>query len=108
MTEYSFEELKKKSVDQLREIAKGLEHPAVQGYTQLNKEHLLPALCTALGIDARGHHVASGIDKAALKARIRALKVERDQAVSARDAKQLKRLRRRIHRLKHELRAAAL
>lgn len=107
MTDYSFEVLKKKSVDELREIAKGLDHPAVQGYTQLNKEHLLPAVCTALGLAAREHHVASGIDKSALRAQIRALKVERDKAIGSSDAKQLKRLRRRIHRLKHELRAAA-
>jgi len=107
MTDHSFEELKKKSVDELREIAKGLDHPAVQGYTQLNKEHLLPAVCTALGIDPREHHVASGVDKSGLKARIRALKAERDKVLGAKDPKQLKRVRRQIHRLKHELRAAA-
>lgn len=107
MTDYSFEVLKKKSVDELREIAKGLDHPAVQGYSQLNKEHLLPAVCTALGLDAREHHVAAGIDKSALKTRIRTLKAERDKALGAHDAKRIKRLRRQIHRLKHELRAAA-
>ena len=107
MTEHSYEELKKKSVDELREIAKGLDHPAVQGYSQLNKEHLLPAVCTALGIDAREHHVATGVDKASLKAQIRTLKTERERAIGAGDRKQLKQLRRRIHRLKHGLRAAA-
>lgn len=107
MTEHSYEELKKKSVEQLRGIAKDLDHEAVQGYTQLNKEHLLPAVCKALGIDAREHHVATGIGKSALKARVKTLKVEREQAIGAHDAKQLKKIRRQIHRLKHELRAAA-
>ena len=106
MSEHSYEELKKKSVDELREIAKDLDHPAVQGYSQLNKDHLLPAVCKALGLDTHAHHVASGVDKSAIKARIRALKGEREQALGAHDAKQLKQIRRHIHRLKHELRAA--
>jgi hypothetical protein len=64
----TYEELKHKTVAELREIASGLTHEAVRGYSQLNKEHLLPALCTALGIDTREHHQAVGIDKPALKA----------------------------------------
>jgi len=44
---HTYEELKKKKVAELREIAKGLEHEAVKGYTQLNKDHLLKALCKA-------------------------------------------------------------
>jgi hypothetical protein len=40
MAKRSFEELKHKTVAQLREIAAGIEHDAVKGYTQLNKEHL--------------------------------------------------------------------
>jgi hypothetical protein len=35
----TYEELKKKTVAELREIAKGLHDDAVQGYTQMNKEH---------------------------------------------------------------------
>ena len=103
--EHSYEELKKKSVAELREIAKGIEHEAVQGYSQLNKDHLIPALCKALGIEAHEHHVATGIDKVAIKTKIRELKVERDKALEAKDHKGLKKVRRRIHRLKHELRA---
>ena len=41
---YTFNELKHMNVSQLRDIAKGIEHEAVQGYTQLNKEHLLEAI----------------------------------------------------------------
>ena len=48
---HTYEELKGKTVDELREIAKGLDNEAVKGFSQLNKEHLLPALCKALGID---------------------------------------------------------
>jgi hypothetical protein len=48
---HTYDELKHKTVAELREIAAGLDHEAVQGYTQLNKEHLLVALCKALGID---------------------------------------------------------
>src|SRR3954466_7982832 len=47
---YTYHELKEKTIQDLRDIAKGVENQeAVQGYSQLNKEHLLPALCKALG-----------------------------------------------------------
>jgi len=105
--EHTYEELKKKTVDDLRAIAKEIDHEAVRGYSQLKKEHLIPALCKALGIDAREHHVAHGIGKAKVKAEIRALKVERDKFLEARDSRGLKQVRRKIHRLKHRLRAAA-
>lgn len=108
MAEYTFEELKKKKVDDLREIAKGLEHEAVQGYTQLRKDQLLQALCQALGIEAHGQHQVEGLDKRAVKNRIQALKAERAAAMEAKDAVQLKRIRRKIHRLKHRLRAATV
>jgi DNA replication initiation complex subunit (GINS family) len=45
------------------------------------------------------------IDKPKLKAKIKELKVERDKALETHDHKELKMVRRRIHRLKHELRA---
>ncbi len=104
----SYEDLKKKTVEDLREIAKGLDHEAVKGYTQMNKEHLLPAICKALGIDAHVHHHRSvaGIDKPAIKAKMRELQAERAKAIEARDPKQLKALRRQIHRLNRKIRAA--
>ena len=40
---YTYEELKGKTVQELREIAKDVKHDAVQGFSQMNKEHLLPA-----------------------------------------------------------------
>ena len=108
MAEHSYESLRKKTIADLREIAKGLEHEAVQGYTQLRKDELLLAICTALGLDAREHHRVVGIDKKAIKQRIRELKGEREAAIEAKDTAQLRRVRRKIHRLKHQLRAAMI
>lgn len=107
---YSYQELKKKTVAQLREIAKGIKHEAVQGYSQLNKEHLLVGLCKALGIDHRVHHVAQGIDKTKVKGQIRDLKKQRDEILAAaeKDYKKLERIRDSIHRLKRALRKAML
>ena len=85
--DYPFEQLKHKTVAELREIAKGNEHEALQGYTQLNKEHLLVALSKALGIQHE-HHDVVGVDKAAIKARIREVKKKRDEALSAHDRAQ--------------------
>ena len=101
---HTFEELKHKTVAELRDIAKDVEHEAVKGYTQLNKEHLLPALCKALGIDTHGHHQVFGIDKSALKAKIKALKKERDAAIAAHDAMKLKSVRRQVHRITRDIR----
>ena len=105
---HTYEELSKKALSELRDLAKGLSHEAVQGHTQMNKEHLLPALCKALGIEAREHHAVVGVDKARLKTRIRALKVERGKALEARNHKQLRAVRRQIHRQKRKLRAATV
>jgi len=108
VAEYSFEDLKKKTIAELRDIAKGLEHEAVKGYTQLRKDELLMAVCTAAGVDPKEHRHVVGIDKQAIKRRIRELKGERDTAIQAQDTTQLRRLRRKIHKLKHELRAATI
>jgi len=106
--EYTFEELKKKTVAELREIAKGIEHEAVQGYTQLNKEHLLEAVCKALNIDMHVHHEVVGIDKSAIKARIKVLKKERDEAISGKDKELLRKTRRKIRNLKKTLRRSTV
>jgi hypothetical protein len=107
---YTYEELKKKTVAQLREIAKGAKHEAVAGYSQLNKENLLLGLCKAFNIDHRVHHVAQGIDKIKIKGTIRQLKKDRDEALAAseKDYTKLKTIRRSIHRLKRDLRQAML
>ena len=102
---YTYEELRHKTVAELREIAKGIQHDAVQGYSQMNKGHLLPAMCKALGVDMQEHHTVVGIDKAGIKAKIRELKRQRDLALQTEDRSQLKNVRRYIHRLNHELRS---
>lgn len=105
--EYTFEQLKHKTVAELREIAKGIEHEAVQGYTQLNKEHLIVAISKALGIKHE-HHDVVGVDKAAIKSRIKELKKQRDEALAAHDHGQLKTVRRTIHRLKRQIHKATV
>jgi hypothetical protein len=105
--DYTYEQLSHKTVGELREIAKGNEHEALQGYTQLNKEHLLVALSKALGIKHE-HHDVVGVDKASIKARIREMKKKRDEALSAHDHAQLKVARRTIHRLKRQIHKATV
>jgi hypothetical protein len=104
---FTFEELKHKTVAELRDIAKGIEHDAVQGYTQMNKEHLLVALSKALGIQHE-HHEVVGVDKSSIKARIRDLKTQRAAALDAHDHAQLKVVRRTIHRLKRRINKATV
>ena len=94
------------TVAQLRQVAAGLEHEAVQGYTQLNKERLLLAVCQALGVDPHEHHDAVGINKARIKARIRKLKADRQTALEAKDRMEVKKIRREIRGLKREIRKA--
>jgi hypothetical protein len=105
---YTFAELKHKNLDELREIAAGITHEAVQGYTQLNKEHLIEAICKALSIDMHVHHEVRGIDKGAIKARIREWKAKRDQALAAKDGDKLTLARRHLHHFKHRLRKATV
>ncbi|NOZ61984.1 MAG: hypothetical protein GXO74_09920 [Calditrichaeota bacterium] len=104
--EYTYKDLKHKTVAELREIASGIEHEAVQGYTQLNKEHLIEALCKALNIDMHEHHRAVGIEKTKIKSQIKALKQQRDEAITAKNYAELKKVRLEIKKLKNKLRRA--
>jgi hypothetical protein len=103
----TIEELRHKNIAELREMAKGLEHEAVQGFTQLNKEHLVVALAKALGIQ-HTHHDVIGVDKGAIKARIKELKVKRAAALEAHNHAELKAVRRNIHRLKRRIHKATV
>jgi hypothetical protein len=105
---FTYHELKGKTVGELREIAKGIQHEAVLGYSQLNKEHLLLALCKALNIPTHEHHAVGGFDKSAAKAKMRALRKECAAAVEAADKKKLKGVRRQIHALNHDIRRHTL
>ena len=104
-TTMTYEDLKKKTVAELRDMAKGFTHEAVQGYTQMNKDHLLPALCKALGIEHGHHHVEAGFDKSKIKARMKMLQAERDEALEAHDSAKLKVIRTELHTLNHRIRA---
>ncbi len=104
---HTYEELKKKTVAELRDIAKDIQHEAVQGASQMNKEHLLPAICKALGIEAFEHHAAASAEKGKLKARMRALKAERSKLAGSGDSEKLHALRREYHMLNHSLRTSA-
>jgi folylpolyglutamate synthase/dihydropteroate synthase len=105
---YTHQELKHKTLAELRDIAKDIDHEAVQGYTQLNKEHLVVAICKALTIDIHEHHEVVGIDKASIKSRIKRLKSRRDAALGAHDHAALKKARRGIHRLKRQIHKATV
>ncbi len=106
--EHTYNKLKHTKMSDLRDLAKGLDHEAVKGYTQLNKEQLLKALCTALGIEIHEHHNVVGVDKPGIKAQIRELKSQRDEFIKVHDHKELKRVRREIHRLKRTIRKATV
>jgi len=101
---HTFEQLKDMTVAQLREIAQGIEHEALKGYSTMHKDHLLPALCTALGIEAHAHHVAHGAQKTQIKQKIREFKKKRDEAMAAHDKKSLGLALEQLHILKHKLR----
>jgi hypothetical protein len=97
-------ELNKHRVADLRDMMK--EHlPEVTGITQMKKEQLVELLADKLEIE-RPHKVVAGIDKAEIKAQIRALKLKRDTALEAHDHAELKKQRRAIHNLKRKLRRA--
>ena len=102
---HTYHDLKGMTVAELREIAKGVQNDAVKGYSQMNKERLLPALCRALNIDMAEHHVAMGIDKPAIKSKMRELKKQREAALEAHDSDSLKSIRRQLHSLNREIKS---
>ena len=101
---YTFEELKHKKVNELRDIAKEMDHEEVQGYSQLNKDHLLEAICHALNIEMHVHHEVVGVNKSTTKSQIKELKKQRDEAISSKKPDEIKRIRRKIRNLKKILR----
>ncbi|MCR4346904.1 MAG: hypothetical protein NUV55_06855 [Sulfuricaulis sp.] len=105
---HTYHELKEMTVAQMREIAKDIEHEAVKGATQMNKDHLLKGLCTALGIEMHEHHEVVGIDKAGIKIKIRALRKKRDEILATKDRQDLHGVLRQIHALKRTIRRATV
>ena len=106
--EHTYKELKHTTLAKLKEIAKDIDHEAVKGYTQMNKDHLLEAICKALDIEMHEHHEVVGIDKGKIKKQIRELKKKRDKALADKDHDTLKKVRKEIKNLKTELRRATV
>ena len=108
--EYTYDQLKAMTVAQMREVASGIESEKIKGYTQLNKEHLLEAICTALNIDTHTRHKSKieGKDKAEIKAKMKALKAQRNEALKAHDHVELKKVRRELHGLRRQLKKAVV
>ena len=97
-----YHDLQKTRVADLREMMK--EHlPEVTGITAKKKDELVDLLAEKLGIEKPHKHVAAGLGKRAIKAEIRDLKVKRQAALEAGDARELKKYRREIHRRKRRL-----
>jgi len=107
--EYTYDKLRGMTVAELREIAAGIQDEAVQGHTQMNKEHLLAALSKALNIDTHTRHKinVAGLDKTGIKAHMKQLKKKRDAALGAHDHAELKKVRREMHELRRSMRRAA-
>ena len=105
---HTYEELHAMTVAELREVAKELEAEELRGYSSMHKEDLLQALCQTLGIEAHVTHQVVGLDKAKVKAEIRDLKVQREKAIADGDHGELKKIRRKIHRLKRKIRRATV
>ena len=104
---HTYAELHRMTVAQLREVAEAQGSDDLKGFKSMHKAPLLQLLCTALGIDAYEHHIAKGIDKAAIKAQMRELRVTRNAAIEAHDHKALKIVRRKLHSLNRKIRRAA-
>jgi hypothetical protein len=101
---HTYEELSKMTAVQLRAIADGIvENESLKGHLTMHKEQLLPLLCKVLGVEIPHHHVASK-NKTEVKAKIRALKKDRDEAEKKKDHTKLASVRAEIHKLKRQLR----
>jgi hypothetical protein len=106
---YTWDELHKKPVAQLRKIAEEMgDHDELHGFLTMHKEDLLPKLCKVLGIEDHAHHNVVGIDKAKMKSQIRALKVKRDEALASGDRETMLDSRQKIKRLKRKIRRATV
>jgi hypothetical protein len=104
----TFEELKHMTVTDLRNVAAGMPQEDLKGHTQMNKEHLLKAICRALKIDMHAHHEVVGVNKSDIKAQIRQMKKRREELIEAGDHEALHVIRRQMHHLKRELHKATV
>ena len=103
----TYEELKKNTVGQLRDLAQSLgDQNELHGFRTMHKEELLPHLCHALGIEDHPHHEVIGIDKRSIKDEIQVLKEVRDTALAAGNPGEYRVAIKKIGRLKRRLRRA--
>lgn len=98
-----YHDLQKTRVADLREMVKE-QLPDIEGVVGLKKEELVDLLADHMGIEKPSKQIAAGLGKSKIKAHIRELKVKRQAALEAKDAKELKKYRRLIHREKRKLR----
>jgi hypothetical protein len=96
--------VEKMTVKELREMAK--EIPGIAGVHAMKKEELIVAIKDAKGIKTAPVKKADATI-AVLKQKIKALKVERQAALEAKDRKMATIYKRRISRLKKKTRRAA-
>jgi len=98
-----YHDLQKTRVADLREMVKE-QLPDVEGVIGLKKEEIIDLLADHLGIEKPAKQIAAGLGKRKIKATIKELKVKRAAALEAKDAAELKKYRRLIHREKRKLR----
>ena len=97
--------LEKMTAKELREYA--LELGGIVGVHSMNKEELLAAIKEGLGITEESGSKLFAREIAKVKAEIKQLKAQRDQAREGGDKKQVEIYRRRISRLKKKTRKLA-
>ena len=102
-------DLQRMTVVKLREEA--LKQSSITGVYSMNKAQLIEALAAVYGIDieaaTRAAREQFAADKRSLKQEIRAFKGQRDTALAAHDATQVKQLRQHIKKRKRMLRRLA-
>jgi len=102
-------DLQRMTVVKLRE--EGLKHSSITGVYAMDKGQLIRALAEVYGIDleaaARMSREQFAADKSTLKREIRALKQQRDTALSTRDTAQVPQIRLNIKKHKRALRRLA-
>ena len=100
-------DLEKMTVTKLREDAME-KHPGIQGVSGMKKEDLIEAIIAEevrLGLRPKEpERAASAAPKVGdLRAKIRALRADRDKALGGKDSKTLKVLRTKMKRLKRQI-----
>jgi len=102
--------LEKMTVAELRDEAKTID--GATGLSGMKKDELVTLVAGHLGVDLSapaggGTGASSTLDKTEIKRRIRALKVDKREAVAAQDAPRARTCNRQIHDFKRRLRRMA-